>query len=303
MNKTRFSFSVLATFLFLIACATAGQAAPRTFVSGSGSDANAPGCTFSLPCRFLNTAYANTDIGGEIIALSPAGYGGLAITHAITVQAVPGTFGFISVVAGSAGIAVTAGALESVIIRNFQFSASPALAANSIGVQHNSGKLTIENCFFSGLATGIQVNNAKADVLNSDMTGNTVGISTTGRGYDPGCQSPGFSGQWPGDAVTQVRIDRGNLNSNGTGFQMNNPGSRHVNCFCSDPSCVTPTPSLNPNLNLITIFLHSTDAGGSGITLNITGNTTYMAGTGATCTATPGLCANAQIYNGEINPK
>jgi hypothetical protein len=267
MNKTKLTLSVLATFLFIITCATAGQAtSPRTFVSGSGSDSNAPGCTFTLPCRFLSTAYANTDIGGEVIALTTAGYGGLAINHAITVEALPGQFGFISVVAGSAGISVGAGATEGVVIRNFQFSATPTLAAGSVGIQHTSGKLVVENCTFTNLVTGINVSSAKMDIINCDMFGNSTGLHATGHGTDGQNEV----------STTLVRMSFGNITANGVGIQQDNPG-RNSN-----------------NNQLSNVFVLSVGTGG---TLNLTGNTTNGACTDAIagCLVIPATYSMGQI--------
>ena len=308
MNKTRCTLSVLAAFLFVMTCASAGKAvAFRTFVAAppTGNDANVGSdCPVSAPCRNFSTAYGVTSVGGEIVALSSAGYGGLTVGHAITIQSIPGVYAFIGVVPGTAGIVVSPGASETVVLRNIQFSGNPSNGAGSIGVQHNSGKLLIENCTFTLLGTGVQVNNAKADIIGSDIVSNTIGVATNGAGYDPNCQGFGEGqGQWPGSNTTQARLERGTLSNNGTALQMNNPGSRHANCFCT-PVCsfATPVPSINPTQNLITFLMHSTYAGDPGITMNVTGNTTFVTGTGASCTATPGMCNAVFSYSSTSNP-
>ena len=310
MKRIKLTLGAIGAFLMIIASATTGNAAFRTFVAGPGigDDTNsATGCSFSAPCRNPGTAYTVTDVGGEIVILTAGGYGGVTITHALTIQALPGQYAFFGVGAAGTAIVVGAGASESVVLRNLQFTGAPPLAAGSMGIQHNSGKLVIENCVFTALGTGIQVNNAKTDVVDCDILGNTIGISTTGTGYDPNCSIGGnnpFSGQWPGDAITAVRLEKGQLSNNTTGLRMVNPGTPHANCFCT-PICSfpTPTPSLNPTQNLITMFTHNTDASTAGVTMNITGNTTFMTGTGASCTATPGMCQNPISYSGTANPR
>src|SRR3989442_1299211 len=143
MKKMKYTLSALAGFLFVMSCATAAQAvAFRTFVAGAnagGNDTNTSSdCSVSAPCRNFGAAYGVTSTGGEIIALTAAGYGGLTITHAITIQALPGQYAFIGVVPSSAGIVVRAGASDNVLIRNLQFSGNPPLGAGGIGIQHNS---------------------------------------------------------------------------------------------------------------------------------------------------------------------
>jgi hypothetical protein len=312
MKKTKYVVSVLAAFLFAITFAAVAQGqTQRSYVAGpgTGSDANnvAPDfCSFVKPCRNFQTAYNVTNAGGEIVALHSVGYGGLSIGHAITVEAAPGQYAFVAVVPSSNGIAVSAGASDAVVLRNIQFAGAPALGAGSAGISHTGGRLVIENCAFFQLATGISVNNAKVDVISSDILSNTIGVSTTGSGADQQCgfDATNGQGQWPGDNTTQVRMEKGTLTNNGTGFVMNNPGVRHANCFCSAP-CPFPTAttSILPTQNLITVFLHSTDNSSAGVVLNITGNTTFMSGTGAACTATPGNCTQPITYSGITNPR
>lgn len=304
MNKSRFMLTILAAFVFTITFASAAQAvAVRTFVASTGNDTNtATNCGRTTPCRLFSAAYSVTSSGGEIIALDSAGFGGFTITTPVTVAAIPGEYAFINVTGGTAGFIIAAAAANLVVLRNIQIGG--AGVANTTGVQHNSGKLVLDGCSFTGLTTGIAVQNAKADVIECDITGNTVGISTTGTGKDTQCPD---SSQIP-PPTTSVRVERGNLNNNGTGFIMNAPGTRQQwggGCPCLVVGCPTPpTPTPSPvNDNKITIFLHITDNSTAGATMNITGNTTFMTGTGAGCTATPGLCTQTGTYSGTSNPQ
>src|SRR5215471_19282619 len=74
---------------FIIAAAlltVAGQAhalSNRTFVSGTGSDANP--CSLVAPCRSFSGALAQTSPGGEIAVLDTAGFGAVTITHAVSI--------------------------------------------------------------------------------------------------------------------------------------------------------------------------------------------------------------------------
>src|SRR6267142_6063338 len=154
MDKTKRTLNVLAAFLFIMTCATAGFAsAQRTFVAGPGigNDANTSSdCSFTAPCRNFSAAYTVTNTGGEIIAISPGvGYGGLTITHAITVTGLPGQVAFVAVTANAFGITVSAGATEQVTVRNITFNGSGAV--NSTGFLVTSGKAILESCNFTQL--------------------------------------------------------------------------------------------------------------------------------------------------------
>jgi hypothetical protein len=265
MNKTKLTMSFLAAFLFVITCATAGQAsAQRTFVAGPGigNDSNtASDCSFSAPCRNFSVAYTVTNTGGEIIALSPGvGYGALTITHAITVTGLPGQVAFVAVSAGTTGFTVNAGATDQVVIRNITFNGSNA--ATSTGLSHTSGKLVVEGCTFTQLATGITIVNTTMALRNSTLTGNTIGASVSGTGTT----SPSVA------ATALLTIDGGSITYNGTGIHMINPGN-------------------NPLYN---VWVHT--VGGAWLT-NMMGNTIGVDGTGTGCP-----CSNTQGYSNGDNP-
>src|SRR5262245_17075337 len=86
---------------FIIAAvllAVAGQAhaqANRTFVSGSGNDANP--CSLPAPCRSFAGAITKTNAGGEIVVLDSAGYGSVTITKSISISAPDGIEGGMTV--------------------------------------------------------------------------------------------------------------------------------------------------------------------------------------------------------------
>src|SRR5437764_8269889 len=97
---------------------TAFATSNRTAVSLSGVDTNP--CTVASPCRSFGAAIAQTNPGGELIALDSAGYGPFVIDRAVSVQAAPGIYAGItsspSTLSGR-GITVAAGPTDAVIIR------------------------------------------------------------------------------------------------------------------------------------------------------------------------------------------
>jgi hypothetical protein len=113
----------------------------RSFVSGHGSDAAA--CTRAAPCRTFQYALTQTNSGGEIDVLDPAGYGSLTIDRAISiVNDGVGTAGVVP--ASGLGITINAGVNDAITLRGLSIEGA---GVGVVGIQFNTGKsLTIENC-------------------------------------------------------------------------------------------------------------------------------------------------------------
>jgi hypothetical protein len=75
--RPSFSIAVVAGFAALILFGPAWAQANRTFVSGHGADSNP--CSLVAPCRSFTQALTQTNAGGEITILDPAGYGSVTI--------------------------------------------------------------------------------------------------------------------------------------------------------------------------------------------------------------------------------
>src|SRR2546428_14170663 len=87
----------------------------RSAVSVNGSDLNP--CTVASPCRSFNAAIAQTNPGGEIIALDSAGYGPFTVSGTFTVSGAPGAHAAITAAAGN-GILINATPSDRVTLRN-----------------------------------------------------------------------------------------------------------------------------------------------------------------------------------------
>lgn len=136
------SIAVMSAALVLALAPPALAQNARSFVSGQGNDANT--CTLASPCRTLQRAHDQTNAGGEIDVLNPAGYGALVINKAISVvNDGVGTAGVI-VASGGTGILINAGVNDAVNIRGLTVEGG---GVGKNGIQFNTGKsLTVENC-------------------------------------------------------------------------------------------------------------------------------------------------------------
>src|SRR5438552_17395511 len=102
----------------LLVCALAVPAFAlnnRSAVSVNGSDLNP--CTVASPCRSFGAAIAQTNPGGEIVALDSGGFGPFNVPMSVTVSGAPGVHAAITVTVGDA-IDINAAATDAVTIRN-----------------------------------------------------------------------------------------------------------------------------------------------------------------------------------------
>src|SRR3989442_15396047 len=84
MRKAAFSLAIIALALPLLAASPAQAQAARTWVSGTGDDANP--CSRTAPCKTFAGAISKTAAGGEISVLDPGGFGAVTITKSITIN-------------------------------------------------------------------------------------------------------------------------------------------------------------------------------------------------------------------------
>lgn len=260
------STMLMVTFVLIVAAAGAQATTLRAFVSSTGNDANAgANCPQATPCRTFAGAFPTVTAGGELVALDTAGYGPLSnINKAITIAAVPGSTAFVVAATGTAAFTVNGGASDLIILRNLSFNGSNA--ASTTGVQHNSGKLEIYDCKFQQLTIGLAVTNAKADVVDSNFSGNGTGINCNGAGTNTN-NNP--------ISVALVRVNGGNMANNGFAVF-----------------------SVNPGQGLNNIWFKGIGANNADIVTNIVGNTTIY-----DCSGTGAPCFTAGVYSMFQPPK
>jgi hypothetical protein len=176
-------FAALAAQFFIAAQASAQ--ATRTWVSGTGSDANP--CSRTAPCQTFAGAISNTAAGGEIDVLDAGGFGALTITKAITIRSDHAEAGVL--VNGSTAITISVGPSDKVVLFGLDLE---GINLGLGGIQINSaGDVLIERCNihqFKGNGVTIVTNSqVRVTIKDSDIQQNAgsgvVVNSTPGFGH------------------------------------------------------------------------------------------------------------------------
>jgi hypothetical protein len=168
----RIAFVSIVSLITAVVSTDAYALANRTFVSGTGNDANP--CSLSAPCRSFAGALAQTSPGGEIAVLDTAGYGAVTIIHAVSIVNEEGVEAGITVTSGD-GITINAGASDTVNLRGLTLVG----AGGANGVTFNSGgTLNIQNCVVRGFSSfGLHLAptvSTDINVVNTIVSGNTI---------------------------------------------------------------------------------------------------------------------------------
>ncbi len=150
------------------------QAAQRTFVATTGSDANtATSCGPSTPCRSFTSALSVTDVNGDIVVLNSGGYGPVTVNKSVSIISSPGVFAGMTVTSG-VGVEIVWPA-DKVILRGLVISG----AGGTHGIQmQTDGDLLVENCHVSGFSTyGVEATGTvRLRVVESLLRNNDIGI-------------------------------------------------------------------------------------------------------------------------------
>jgi hypothetical protein len=143
----------------------ASAQATRTWVSGTGSDANP--CSRTAPCQTFSGALSKTAAAGEINAIDPGGFGTLNITKSITIDG-GGTMASLlsvntnGVIVNGAGILVT--------LRNIVINGGNGTTGNGIRILQ-AGAVNIDN---------VQIENQNATGLDTQGRGISIETATAG---------------------------------------------------------------------------------------------------------------------------
>lgn len=155
----------------------------RTWVSGKGADQDGCG-PVAKPCRTLQFAHDQTQAGGEIDVLDPAGYGTVKINKSISIindgVGVAGLFSS----QGAQALSIESNQWISVLLRGLTIDGGRSNTAAIAFIAN--GRLSIQNCLIRNSGGFYAVADAPSsiEILNSAFSGNpqSIGIEQYGSG-------------------------------------------------------------------------------------------------------------------------
>lgn len=168
MNKFRFALNTLAIAVFCLAISSVAQAqASRTWVSGTGDDANP--CSRTAPCKTFAGAISKTAAGGEIDCLDAGGFGAVTITKSITIDGGNAWMAGI-LAAGTTGVIINAGTADVVTLRNLSIN---GFSTGLNGVRILAAKtVNVDKCViykFRGTASSRGITDERSTGANNQL--------------------------------------------------------------------------------------------------------------------------------------
>lgn len=160
---------------FLLFCAHSARAAPQTYVSAKGNDANT--CQQIAPCRTFAGALAKTDIRGEVVVLDSGEYGPFTATFSVSVTAA-GVYAGVTIfdadavtLKPSAGSAI---ALRGLTLRGFGDSRGIVYHGPEVARAGDDSELSaalhVEGCTLSGFSTAAVRFEGNGELFVKDTT-------------------------------------------------------------------------------------------------------------------------------------
>ena len=162
MNRFRFALNLSALVIFTLAASSMARAQTRTWVSGTGNDADP--CSFTAPCKTFAGALLKTSMNGEISVMNSGAYSTVTINKSITID---GHDNFASILAsGTTGIIINltdpADTKKTVRLRNLNLQGTGGATGGpgTVGIRILAAdKVYIEDCLIEGFeATGAAPN-------------------------------------------------------------------------------------------------------------------------------------------------
>src|SRR6266446_7403245 len=159
MRKVGLPLAVTALALPLLAASPAQAQASRTWVSGTGDDANP--CSRTAPCRTFQGALTagKTAPGGEINCLDAGDFGPVSITFSLIISCAAGTAGILA--GGGTGIVINAATTDVVTLRGLDIDGQ-GTGGNGIVIESARSvhveKCTIRNFRFSDFSAASSPN-------------------------------------------------------------------------------------------------------------------------------------------------
>jgi len=150
MKKLLIAFAFGIAGACLLAPSAANAQASRTWISGTGDDANP--CSRTAPCKTFAGAISKTAVAGEINCIDAGGYGALTITKSIAIKCDNTEAGVL--VAGTNGFVVSAASTDIVYISGIDFEGLGVTSTSLNGIKIISAQqVTVQNCVIRGFGS------------------------------------------------------------------------------------------------------------------------------------------------------
>jgi hypothetical protein len=217
MTRNLYVGRVLLALVPFLTISSAAQATlatwNRVFISTTGNDAN--NCSDpATPCRTFAGAQAQTNAGGEIIAMATGGYGQLNITQSVTINGPVGV-----VIFSNYPVSVNAPG-ATVVLRGLTIDGTGTATGHGINVA-SVGNLHIESC----VITGFPVAYGPGPLPGSPgplIGGNGIHFASPGNLYvkDTIARGNGAVGIWvaPSSGTALASVDHCRLEQNSYGL-------------------------------------------------------------------------------------
>lgn len=231
---------VAAASLVAIGAAPASAQATRTWVSGTGDDANP--CSRTAACKTWAGAISKTAAGGIINVLDSGPYGSVTITKSITID---GTGAYASTLASSTNGLTINGDVD-VVLRNIDVSASlPCSGLSGVRVLQ-ARSLLLDGVTIAGFRHGVEVLQSNptpvdyyADISLKDVTLSnncTAGIKVAPETGSPvrmvvdGAQIGTSNTALVASGAAEVWVKNSNLSLNNLALSIAAPAKVHDAC-------------------------------------------------------------------------
>jgi len=305
MNKRKLTLHALTALILFVTCSTLAHAqATRTWVSGTGDDANP--CSRTAPCKTFAGAISKTASGGEINVLDPGGFGGVTITKSITISSEGFEAGVL--VSGTNAIIINALATDTVVLRGLDIEGL-GTGLDGIKVLGALGALHVEKCTVNAFrgtnGSGIEVATTAAGTTQVFINDTIVRNSGQGTGggifFNPGASATVKA------SLSNVRIENSFF---GLKAQGNSTVTVHDSIATGNANAGFSAATSPAAMNLersVSSFNGTGVVCNSGTTVrlgntNLTNNTAATAGTG-TCSSFKNNDIDVAVVVTPINPQ
>ncbi len=278
MRKAALSLAIIGLALAFLAAAPAQALDARTWVSGTGDNANP--CSRTAPCRTFDAAISAAAAGGEVNCLDAGSFGSasnpqVTITKAITISCEAGTAGVQATSGGGIVIFIQAATTDVVTLRGLNIDGQ---GTGIVGIQINSAKAVhVEKCtirnFPSGTGVDIPLLSTTIFLFVTDtvISGNSYGIILESSG---GYKVASLRNVViTGSAATGLYLNNSNVYANVTKSIISGSGG---------PAVVTGASNAIANIDRSTIANNAYElwAAASGSIIRVSGNNIYNNTTG-----------------------